>query len=146
MIRSIVALMLVFGLALMSSSSAIAQPFIPKKPEDLLPKKPEDVIPKIPKPNWPPQNEPGLSGSTKIHFNYTIRNTSSETVRFRLPSGRDYVLKPGQSGQYEFTGYKLQATLLVHNTGRAYDLRGGDHKFWLMQNRTVGFDMNYRTD
>ena len=131
-------LMLVGGTMILAGESAFAQ-FIPKKPSDVIPRKPEDILPKF------PQNETQFSGNSKITFTYTLWNNSNETVRIKLPSGKDYILKQGEKGSYKFTGYKPEAKIHVYNTGKTYHLEGGDHKFWWIRSESrVGFDLNYK--
>lgn len=138
---------LLLGLSYLSEAATHAQPFIPKKPQDILPQKPEDIFPRKPEdliPRLPP-NETPLVGHTRITFQYTLWNSSGTTVRFRLPTGRVYTLRNGERGNYTFTGYKPHAVVHVLNTGRTYNLTGGDHKFWWMsKEQRVGLDLNYR--
>jgi hypothetical protein len=125
------------------NSSVWAQfPFIPEKPEDVIPSKPEDVIP-----FWPEPDSTQFSGPTRSVFRYTIWNNTNTSVRFRLPSGKVYSLAPGRRGNYKFEGYKPQAKIHVFNTGKTYNLDGGDHKFWWMAGKKqIGFDRDYRID
>ena len=83
------------------------------------------------------------SYSSVPRIEYSIWNDTGRTVRFRLPSGRNYRLGPGERGRYHNTGTNLQ--ILVHNSGRRYTLRSGAHKFWWNRRAgRIGFDQNYR--
>ncbi len=75
---------------------------------------------------------------------YTLWNDSGQDVSFRLPTGRSYRLRPGQRGEYTSSG-DGPLTILVHNSGRKYTLKSGNHRFWWMASETrVGLDLNYR--
>jgi hypothetical protein len=115
----------------------------------------ERVEKKVPLPNWhqfyiryklvPEGNGGGDGGAVspaQVQFHYTIRNDSGRTVNFRLPSGRDYTLAPGQTGSYRFTGNPAAAKVLVHTTGRTYTLAEGNHRFWWMtKDNQIGLDV-----
>jgi hypothetical protein len=94
-------------------------------------------------------NVGGQSPSQKIEtVHYTILNDADETVRFKLqPSGKSYSLSPGRLGSYsskEING--KPPTILVLNSGKTYELRPGDHKFfWFSREDRIGFDLNYKT-
>lgn len=86
---------------------------------------------------------PSSTGAPRIE--YTIWNDSNLTVRFRLPSGRDYSLKPGKRGSYDNTGRNLK--IKVYNSGRTYNLSSGDHKFfWNSSKGRIGFDKHYNRE
>jgi len=89
-------------------------------------------------------NSTAFRGSTKTRFSYAITNRTSISVRFRLPGGKTYTLRPGWQGNYSFSGYLPTARIHVYNTGRTYKLKPGMHKFWTMKNGAVGLDMNYK--
>jgi hypothetical protein len=84
-----------------------------------------------------------VSGDGFPRINYTIYNDTQRTIRFRLPSGKSYSLQPRETGRYYYTGNPNDMKLYVYETGKQYQLRGGDHKFWWMKEGRVGFDMNY---
>ncbi len=76
---------------------------------------------------------------------YTILNDSRHRVRFRLPTGKKYMLNPGQRGQYKNSGRSEKLIIHVFNSSRSYRLRSGDHKFWWNgKEDRIGFDQNYR--
>jgi hypothetical protein len=62
------------------------------------------------------------------------------------PSGKTYSLAPGARASY--TSNKVNGkppTITVHNSGRIYSLRAGDHKFfWMTSENRIGLDLNYK--
>ena len=78
---------------------------------------------------------------------YTLWNASDQHIRFRLPSGKAYVLAPGRRARHRNTFRGEPLTIHVFNTGRTYRLRNGNHKFfWHRRENRVGLDLNYDTD
>ena len=78
-----------------------------------------------------------------VRIEYTIWNRSDQQVRFRLPTGRVYVLDPGAHGTYRNSG-NGPFEIYVFNTGRRYRLRSGNHRFFWNQNENrVGFNQNF---
>ena len=94
-------------------------------------------------PNFPRSKKGSVPQPSTGSFKYTITNKTSQVVRFRLPSGREYELSPGEKGNYKYTGAASNAKIVVHNSNRTYTLVAGDHHFWWMkdQNR-VGLDLS----
>lgn len=82
------------------------------------------------------------SNAKTTSIRHTVWNSTKKTVRFRLPTGKQYSLAPGKTGRYRNTGKNLKIQVL--NTGKTYRLTSGKHKFWTMKNRRIGFDRNYR--
>jgi len=80
-------------------------------------------------------------GGNLQQIRYTLRNASGQTVRFRLPSGRSYVLYPGQTQSYRNTGRPGAMQIYVYNSRRTYTLRSGNHIFWKMSSGRIGLDL-----
>ncbi len=81
-------------------------------------------------------------------FKYTIRNTTKVNVKFRLPSGKVYTLRPNQKRNYFIKKilYK-KPKIYVLTTGRRYTLKPGNHKFWWNKKANrVGLDQRYDTE
>lgn len=97
------------------------------------------------KPGKPPAgDDPAPAKPKPNRIEYSILNDTDRDVRFRLPSGKEYALKPGQVGQY-YNTHSDKPTITVLPTGKTYSLRDGNHKFWWMakENR-VGLDLNFQ--
>lgn len=82
----------------------------------------------------------GSGGSSQVRFRYTIRNEAGRTVRFRLPSGRWYTLRPRQTGSYRYTGLRSSAKAYIPNSkSGTYLLSAGRWHIIPLGSNRVGF-------
>ena len=78
----------------------------------------------------PPKcSSPSRPSQQRISIRYTITNKTNELVRFGLPSGKVYELKPGQRGAYRNTGYPDGLNIFILNTDQIYRLSSGNFQF-----------------
>lgn len=86
------------------------------------------------RPNSSNRPRPNATRPSGKQIFYTIRNDSGKTVTFRLPSGRDYSLRPGQTGSYRNKIEPGRPNELVvvgdYRTGRRerFPLRSGNYR------------------
>ena len=82
---------------------------------------------------------------TTREIRYTIWNDSARTVKFRLPTGRTYRLRPDERGHYKNSSKDGNFKMYVFNTELTYKLESGDHKFrWNKEKGRIWFVKNYR--
>lgn len=83
---------------------------------------------------------PDLDTESQASFQYTIRNDTATDVTFQLPSGREYTLRPGESGKYKFTGKPSRAIASIPNSkSGTYFLTEGNWHIIRLNNNRVGF-------